>query len=259
MDFSAVKYKRHFIQQMICRIDFLDYLENEIVFDEKVNREIRKDFPNVGKDQQINFRTIDVDFRGKQPIPSVSGQQVQGIQKHFAARDGMNKLILSNKFLIAEIKKYSTFSDFVAVFRQIVNSIYDRKALTTERIGLRYINVFDSRSIKIKKVYFASGIANFLTPIITVDDVKTALIRSMHLSEYRFNDLSLNFRFGCFNSEYPSPMRRDDFVLDYDCFSTEAYTSADQVLEFIHRGHEYIQKLFENSITDRLRQVMKNG
>ena len=78
----------------------------------------------------------------------------------------------------------------------------------------------------------------------------------MAMSEYLIEDMQLNFRFGMFNPQYPQIIRKNDYVLDYDCFIDEAITGYESIIDHITTGHDNIQRLFEDSITDQLRKVM---
>ena len=77
-------------------------------------------------------------------------------------------------------------------------------------------------------------------------------------SEYNANGMRLNFRFGMFNPDYPKTLKKDNFALDYDCYYDEPISSSDEVLRYIQIGHDAIQTLFENSITESLRKVYNN-
>ena len=81
----------------------------------------------------------------------------------------------------------------------------------------------------------------------------------MALDEYYYDDMHLNFRYGMFNSNYPNPIKEMEFALDFDCYCDEALNGISNIIEHINTGHEKIQNLFEESITDALRGVMNNG
>ena len=85
------------------------------------------------------------------------------------------------------------------------------------------------------------------------------LIRSMHTTEYRLDSMTLNFRYGMYNPEYPNVLKKNSFVLDYDCFSDEMVESSEKVIQTIIQGHSMIQSLFEKNITDDMRKVMNDG
>lgn len=240
MEFKTIKYKKSFISKVICRIDFLDIIPTEDFFNSSVISEITKNFARKEKDELTTFKTIN------------------GIQQTYTTSDGQNKIIISNKFIIAEFSNYRTFEDFKDKIKNIISSIYSIRKITAERTGLRFINFFDSDK-KIYKNMFNPLVANALTPIIAPKIDEIIPVRSMHLTEYRSDNLIINFRFGLYNKSYSKAIRTNDFVLDFDCFTNEGFQSSEDILRCIESGHDKIQYLFENSITDKLRAVMNNG
>jgi uncharacterized protein (TIGR04255 family) len=57
------------------------------------------------------------------------------------------------------------------------------------------------------------------------------------------------------NDEFPNPITRKEFILDYDCFSHDVeYT---EVINKLSDFHNNIQEMFENSIEDKLRKQME--
>lgn len=259
MNYRTINYKNSFISQVICRVDFLEMLSNDEVFEPSVISEITKNFTRKEMDQVIKFNFMNVNAPLNQSIPTVSGQTFDGIQLTYTSSDGKNKLILSNKFLIAEFNSYRTFEDFKNKIKNIISAIYRKRKITTERTGLRFINLFDSDKMKINKNMFVPSVASALIPIITSDIEELIPIRSMHLTEYRIENLNINFRFGLYNKAFPNRIASNDFVLDFDCFTNEGFQSSEDILRCVESGHDSIQYLFENSITDKLRAVMNHG
>jgi hypothetical protein len=74
MNNSKIKYPKHYIDKVICRIDFLEYLQTEEVFDPNVIKEITKNFPRKEKDQLMKFNSINIEIGSKSQIPALSGQ-----------------------------------------------------------------------------------------------------------------------------------------------------------------------------------------
>ncbi|MEN4007279.1 MAG: TIGR04255 family protein [Methanobacteriaceae archaeon] len=73
--------------------------------------------------------------------------------------------------------------------------------------------------------------------------------------EVREDDYLLRFQFGLYNTEYPSPIARKEFVLDYDCYIEGEI----DILELFKRSDEcnkIIYSWFERSIQDELRKEM---
>lgn len=51
LEYSSVCYKNSFLTQVIVRVDFAQFIQTNMVFDENIEKEILKIFPRRGKDQ----------------------------------------------------------------------------------------------------------------------------------------------------------------------------------------------------------------
>lgn len=258
-DLKRITYKNCFLSQVVVRIDFLQFISNESAFSADIEKSILKVFPRKGKDQIVRFNSVNFTFDTAHPgLPNANGQIYEGMQREYLAQEENNKLILSNKFIAFEINQYDTFGTHMQWFRDVLASFFLQNRVTAIRTGIRYVNLFDSGKIKLQKNFFAPDIAATLATKLPIGEDEMLLIRSMHMSEYRLSTMTLNFRYGMFNPEYPNILRKNSFALDYDCFTTEQLESADEILRNLENGHRAIQLLFENAITDAMRKVM-NG
>ena len=257
-EYSSVRYKNCFLRQVIVRVDFSQFIQTNMVFDENIEKEILKTFPRRGKDQIIRFNSINLVLSAKNNgIPNANGEVLEGIQREYLTNDHMNRLILTNKFIVFEINQYSSFELHKKWVQSILLALFQRNSLSATRTGIRYINTFDTSKIKLQKNYFAQDIASSLCIRLIEEEQKPRLIRSMHTAEYRVDEMTMNFRYGMFNPEYPNYLKKNDFALDYDFFSDNVIDSVDEIFQVIDRGHYEIQVLFEHSITDSLREVMQ--
>jgi len=73
--------------------------------------------------------------------------------------------------------------------------------------------------------------------------------------ELDLSDMRVRFQYGMHNPDYPSVIRRKQFILDYDAYREETQTG-DELERNLMRFHSKIQELFEQSITDELRRIM---
>lgn len=256
-NYENVCYKANFINQVIFRIDFLRYLSQDIVFSEEVENAIVRYFPKRGMDQIVKFNDINLVLDSNNGQPSASSKTIEGIQKVYTSNTG-NKVILTNMFLAFEIHKYTLFDEHMRCFKDVLFELFAKRKVISKRAGLRYINIFDASKHKLQKRYFNNDIAATLISKQTVDTDSINLVRSMHINEYRTDNAILNFRYGMYNPDYPNYLENHSFVLDYDCYSEEMFDNADLILRFVDFAHDMIQTLFENSISDALRQVMQN-
>jgi uncharacterized protein (TIGR04255 family) len=252
MELEKICYAKTCINQVILRIDFLEFIDNNIVFDSEVTKKTLSIFNKMGLKQIIRYQTMNfVSEKNK----TISEQTfTEGFQQEFINADG-NKIILSNKFIILEINMYKTYEDTLELFLPILKALFEKKQLTSLRTGIRYINIFNENQIKPQKKYFISSIS----PFINTKHKNNNCIRSIGINEYTIGDMHLNFRYGIYNPKYPHPIKKTDFILDYDCFCDEAVTGYEEICNHLNKGHNEIQRLFEESITDQLRKVMQNG
>ena len=257
-NFENINYSINFLNQVIMRSDFLEFIPNDNIFNLELEKVILQNFPRRGKDQIIRFNSINVVFDAlAQQKPDTTREFTEGIQREYSSLDGQNKFILSNKFFVFEINQYKSFEELMSFVRPILLSIFTSNTITANRTGIRYINVYDSDKIKLQKNYFSPDVASSLYAKCSVGD-NINLIRSMAMSEYRIGSMSLNFRFGMYNPEYPNSLNKNSFALDFDCFTEEPLDTTDGILRCVENGHRSIQTLFENAITDNMRKVMRN-
>lgn len=256
-DYSSTCYRNSFLSQVIVRIDFLGFVQSRSAFEESIEKEILRIFPRRGKDQIIRFNSLNVVFnQNSNGLPDANGETIEGIQREYFTTDGANKLVLSNKFMIFEINKYSSFEEHKQWFQTILMAFCQKNRVSANRTGIRYINIFDSAKLKLQKKFFTPEIAASLK--VTAKETSPHLIRSMHMAEYRIDDMTMNFRYGMFNPDYPNVLRKNNFALDYDFFSNDVIDSADSIMHILDKGHQEIQAMFEGSITEALREVMSN-
>jgi uncharacterized protein (TIGR04255 family) len=259
MDYNEIKYARNFIKQVICRIDFLEFLTNESITNPDVIRCIRTAFPVTTMQQIMKFNNIGiVENTTPNAPPSAFVQSQDGIQQEFFTHDQKNKLVISNAFFLTEFTSYSTFEEMCDTFTEVLKMLFSKTKLTASRTGLRYVNIFSPEEISIKKTHLAAGISSALDAPKIKCDGGIAPIRSLSLSEYRKENMNINFRFGLFNKNYPNPSKGSDFVLDYDCFTLDPLTDYTDVIKAITEAHANMQVLFENSISDSLRRILRN-
>jgi uncharacterized protein (TIGR04255 family) len=251
-NYNNINYKNNFINQVICRIDFIDFVPNEKLSASFIIEEIKKKFPKKEMDQIIRYNSMNIEN-----LQTVHNESVDGIQSTYIDSNG-NKFIISNKFMVIEFNKYSNFENFLGSFKDIIYLIFRKNRISTERIGLRYMNYFDSSKIKIQKSFFSPSIASDLSINIIECDERIKLVKSVQTIEYIYEDLHLNFRYGFLNKFYPAPITNNDFVLDYDCYIQEPFKTGDEIICYLDKSHDAIQELFENSITLKLRAVMQD-
>ena len=82
MDYSSICYKNNFLNQVIVRVDFFQFIQTNMVFDEIIEKEILKIFPRRGKDQIIRFNSINVVLDPKNNnLQNANNEIAEGIQR----------------------------------------------------------------------------------------------------------------------------------------------------------------------------------
>ena len=253
MDYDNICYKNIFLNQVIVRIDFLEFIPNELIFSDSLMRAIQEHYPKKGMRQIVRFQDVNVIL---EPKSSKTEQNItEGFQQEFSNAKN-NKFVISNKYVIFDTYKYTSFDNMLETIESILKTIMGLSNLTASRTGIRYINIYEAGAVKLSRNLFNSPIGSMLNTALLGEDEGLRCIRSMAMTEYKYGDQVVNFRYGMYNPEYPRPMRRNSFVLDYDAFSEEPMTGFEAILSHIIDGHRAIQQLFENSVSYKLKQIM---
>ena len=255
MDYSEKCYEKTALSQVLIRLDFHEFLDNNSLFCDDIENKIMPYYPNKGKQKIINQQTVNVQIDPNTNKAMSMNRILEGLQRTYNDRYG-NKFILSNKYVCVECNHYTTYECLMNSFSSILKAILLKNQITITRTGVRYINIFNDDSIKPQKRYFASPVSALMDTKAFIND---NCIRSLNLTEYLIDDMRLNFRYGMHNPYYPRPIKRPHFVLDYDCFCDSVLQGYENVIERINIGHDAIQDKFESSITDSLKKVMGNG
>lgn len=251
--FETIKYNKHFITSVICRVDFSDDLPDDVITELSVGTEIKTHFPMLAKDQIENTTGFNVVQKGNED-PIISRVTDTIVKKTFTDISGSNKCIFSKKSLALEYAAYNSFEELQKHFMTIVEKIvalYPNAKIS--RFGLRYINTYNCDLIRIQKNFFAKEI-NSLIGIQAAGN--SNLSRAMGHIEYIRDEIRLSVNFGEFNRSYPGILQKHDFVLDYDAVIQGVYKLSDLIPAKLINAHELIQLAFEQNITDVLRDEM---
>ena len=151
-EYSSVHYKNNFLKHVIVRIDFHHFVPTSSTFNESIEKEILKIFPRREKDQIIHFNSVNMVFNSNSNNSVNAKNEFQeGLQKEYLTNDGSSKLILTNKFIIFEINKYTSFEEHERWFQSILFTFFKENRVSVSRTGIRYVNIFDSSKIKLQK------------------------------------------------------------------------------------------------------------
>ena len=163
---------------------------------------------------------------------------------------------LTSSSLILHYEKgaYTHFRYFLEDIILLINSLKEYSPKDLSFLGLRYINQIDGKTIPelkdcINPDYFSDYIINL--------DETEDFIQVLNKLSIKKEDYILNFQYGLFNAAYPNPNFDKDFILDFDC-TTKKVKVIDEVIDELKQMNKFIQFKFEDSITDVLREEMRD-
>ena len=80
--------------------------------------------------------------------------------------------------------------------------------------------------------------------------------REFHNLEMNYGGMNLTFLYGMHNPDYPAPIRQKTFVLDFDAYAMKVQ-GKEGLLNSLESMHDRIESLFEKSITERFREIIR--
>lgn len=242
-----IKYKRNFLTNVLCRLDFSPLLE--LLKEEPVDfqKRIRGLLPQYEKQTLLKYTTK---FQDGKKIDENEAQPVY----QFKSEDGKKKAVLNYESCFFECQDYRHFKEFSEEVKSIfmpLSEIYGVKSVN--RLGLRYIN-----QICLKEgnpLDWHGFISKDLTHSLYSFFEKDKIARLMEQSVLSFDDYKMNFTYGIYNSEFPAKVSRKEFILDFDCFAESVEFSS--LIDLLTVFNRTIKLYFEKSIDDKLRAEME--
>lgn len=242
-------YKSHFLTNVIFRVEFPKILElTEQKPPSKFQERISDKYPIVeevkGEIQKYQF---------KKALDYIETEKK--VSWEFSNKEKTKRVFIDSDFVFVEHLKYEHFEDLFQDVKLIFESFKDLYPIKIiNRVGLRYIN-----QIRIESGDPIDWNSLIHPSLFSVQrefiSRENSLLRSMHYLELKEEGYNLKFQFGLFNSEYPNPISRKEFVLDYECSTNEET----DILEIFDKAKEFNKKIhewFEKSIQDGLRDIM---
>jgi uncharacterized protein (TIGR04255 family) len=252
------EYETNFIKTVVFRIDFSPIMklttEIPVDFQDKIRDELPK-FKEEKIYEFINF--LSKDPNTDEPI-HIQDKKIWP-QFVFLSKEELKKVSLVYNYLAIEFIEYSTYNDFSKCIEKIYSIFRETyKTLDITRLGLRYIN-----NIEIKEGNPLDW-ENLINPILThtinefsdkEDNIfKNDISRSLSQITFKKDEYSLGFRYGIYNSAFPSKIAKKEFILDFDCYTQDV--NEQNVIELTRSFNEIIRNFFELCIEDGLREIM---
>lgn len=249
MNLDEICYKNTPIKRVILKIDFLNTVKevNESL-PKSLLDVIKKSFPIV-EPRQVLGREIQISNT------SVT-ENSTNVKEWLFHTEGRNAtLIIKEDYFAIQINNYISFEKVSEVLKEIKNVFFTTfKELVSRRIGLRYINEIDIKEpnpLDWSKYINPSLISN-----LTATPDQQNIIRSFNNLELKYNDILLKFQYGIINPDYPAIIKKKNYILDLDA-SFSGMLQQFEIDDYLSKLHEIIQKQFEYSITEELRNYFE--
>ena len=244
-------YKKNYLDNVIVRVDFAkEILDIDKALPESFVSEVIKSFPipeprvAQGKEYQIGPKVMAV-------------KEVKHQEWYYHGKDRDKSLCIThNAMFINYIKYKDNFENLKKTFMEIIGVLQSAYPdLRFRRLGIRYID-----KIEFNEPDFTSWekyLDKKLLCIFDVADDKTKISRAFHNLELNYGDMNVKFQYGMHNPDYPAPIKKKIFILDSDVF-LDAVQTKQEIEKNLTKFHDKLTQLFEQSITEKLREVM-NG
>lgn len=243
------KYKKDFLKQVIIRIDFDTPLP------------IAADGPAKGIYAAVKERfpiTEEKKVIGKELLigPKVTKERsIETKEWHYHGKYREKHLTVTPNAMFIEYKKYEYYEMLRDDFLSVSNALFDAyPKLQVKRLGLRYID-----NIEITEgtpMEWDKYLKPELNSSFALADNKETISRAFHVLEFNYGEDLLRFQFGMFNPDFPAPIKKKIYTLDFDMYVTKLLDKTD-IEQTIDRFHEKLSLSFEEVITDELRKIME--
>lgn len=246
--YEEVCYEKPFLKEVIVRIDYLAPIEGlERALPAKLAKVASDRFPIAepaeGLAQELQLGAGEIHHK-----------ETRFKHWNFFGKDREKQFSLAAPSMFVTHSRYSTYEvlkeDWSAVVDAVAKAFPEVRA---GRFGLRYVNHIEIEGIP--PTAWADYIAADLIQADAFFYKPVHLTRLLHLAELRYGDLQLRFQFGMPNPDFPAVVRRPLFILDFDAYIQVAQDLPES-LNLMDEAHGRIQELFEQSITNPLRERM---
>lgn len=228
----------NFLRQVILRLEFLGEIDR--------SQQVLDDIKRAVSDILPDFETRDI-VSVEMTIDQAQKTTKERRYKSFSLRNNTtnNSLVLEPSVIIFDLKKHNNYEELKGLIQRVIRNLGEQTpSIKVSKIGLRYINQiiiddgdpFDWTKL-IKEPLICS--LNFIKD-------RSELSRSVGVMELNKSDYYVRFQYGWFNSEFPNPIAKKEFLLDYDCYS-KSETDISSIIGQIYILHEEIKNLFDQS------------
>lgn len=248
-------YSKNFINEVILKMDFFHSINVEDFIDEffeNINEKFK--FKDIKSDPQISINITNQE--GK--INTTFQPSAWYFFQTEDVNDSPYVIEVTKDYILvdfrANIKKYERFEIFGEYIDILINSLSIFKIDSVKSMGLRYINTISCNEGN--PLIWGNIISEklLLTDLLKTYDSPSRL---MHNFLFEKNDFRINFTFGIFNTEFPNPIARKEYILDFDCLCYDDLNIY-EVKDTVEDMHSTIYELFDENITDSFKNYLRS-
>jgi uncharacterized protein (TIGR04255 family) len=238
-------YRTNPLQGVIAQLRFPPILDFEAARVAPFQEAVAGTFPYVSEERQVGLL---IGPQGMAPP-----QQTQVLR--FKDSEGQRSVVLARDFVAVEANEesYSTFEDFSANARVMLEALGSLAVHATVRSGLRYINRLshpDATRASDWRRFLNQELLGMVGGELLGDDVLNAVQEIRLRSD---DSMTLVMRHGYFGPEAADG--NPFYLIDIDCFAerNDEDLSVEHLLEELGAFHSAIHSIFETSINDEMR------
>ena len=244
-------YKKNFLTKVIFQLRFDPIISVESEGPDCFQEKICGEWPRTKEMKELQVEaSLEKDKPVRTEVKSVKRRWV------FASQDGRKTLTVGSDIFSLEYGKYENIGATKGDFEFLWGHFTECYTLSElSRVGLRYINeiVLPTGDPLDWAGYIADEVLGATLKGWEAEQLRLA--RSFHELHLVAEDYRLAFKFGIMNSDFPNPIAKREFILDYDCVSLGPVESS-RVPGCLVAYNEVIGNRFERSIGSRLREEM---
>lgn len=246
-------YTKNFLDKVIVRLDFASALAgvNESV-PSKIAKYVIASFPINDPGLEVRSGQIKFEKNGKVEAQS----QAVGREWRFHSEKRDKTLSIASQWAWIEYRKYQSVDVLRKDFLGFVNVLFEvyKDQMAINRFGMRYIDKITAENKD--PTNWKKYINKKLLSSIDLADDKSTISRAFNMLGFNYNDMHMTLQFGIFNPDYPAPVRRREYTLDFDAYC-QGCLERDSIEMYFDRFHDKIKESFEECITEELRKIMR--
>ena len=248
--YDDICYEEPFLKEVVARVDFAASLTT---LGTKIPAE-------VGNTAIERFPILEQRKALAQELQVSSGEihhkREEFTEWNYHGRHREKRLVIAPDCSFVTYSQYTTYEALKDDFLSVMESLFKKYPdLRGRRLGLRFVNQIAPAGHD--TIEWEDLIDEGLLGLFShFKQMKESASRLFNIAEFKHHDdIQVKFQFGSPNPDFPATMRRPLFVLDIDAY-LQGLQNIDEVSANLDLAHKYIQELFEQSITEELRELM---